>query len=103
MLNPGVVRALLHPEDAVVMGIGGEQVGQAILVEIDHEDEAGLAEVKLRMEFPVAATRVGRRFQPALRRNDVVPAIVVDVAGADTVAVTLRTDDVLLPRASLRL
>src|SRR4051812_17188979 len=44
--------------------------------------------------------RVGRGFEPALRRDDIVPAVSVEITGTDTVAVALRTHDMLDPLAS---
>src|SRR5260370_588937 len=46
------------------------------------------------MPFPSPVTGVGRRFKPALRREDVVAPIAVDIARANPVTVALRADDV---------
>src|SRR3954447_25077626 len=48
-------------------------------------DEACFAELKIAVELPGAAARVRRRFEPAAGRQDIVAAILVDVARADTV------------------
>src|SRR5260370_42024449 len=46
------------------------------------------------MPFPRPVTGVGWRFKPALRREDVVAPVAVDIARANPVTVALRADDV---------
>src|SRR5689334_9205396 len=54
-----------------------------------------------RMECPFAGSAWIRRcFEPALRRQDVVPAITVEIAHANPVAVALRADNVFYPLPS---
>ena len=53
------------------------------------------------MERPVPGARIGRRLEPAARRQDVVALVAVDVAGADAVAVAAVADDVRDPRLVL--
>src|SRR5205809_449151 len=55
------------------------------------------------MKFPIARARVGRRFEPALRSENVGTAIAVHVARTDTVAVTARADGVAHKGAVLQL
>ncbi len=51
-----------------------------------------------RVELPFAfRADVGRCLQPALRRDDVVPAVAVKIADTDPVPVAFRADDVLGP------
>ena len=57
---------LLHPEDAVVVRHGGDQVGTAIAIHVEDVDESGLAEVEVLVEFPVARAGIGRRFDTSL-------------------------------------
>ena len=46
------------------------------------------------MERPVAGARIGGGFEPAAGRQDVGPAILIDIAHADPVAVAPVADDV---------
>ena len=55
------------------------------------------------MEGPRARARIGGRFRPSSRGQDVGAAVFVDVTRADAVAVTLRRDDVLDPASGLGL
>ena len=53
------------------------------------------------MERPVPRARIGRRLEPAARRQDVVALVAVDVARADAVSVAAIADDVRHPRLVL--
>src|SRR3954465_2551139 len=50
---------------------------------------------------PGPGTHVGRRYEPAARRQDIVAAVAIDIAGADAVAVTVIADLVLRPLAAV--
>src|SRR5260370_42107362 len=101
MLEPGVIGPLLHPENAIVVSIGGEQVRQTVFIQVDHEDETRGAQIEVGMELPVAVSWVGRSFQPAFRSDDVVSPVAVYVARSDAVPVILRPDDVQIGSALL--
>ena len=45
---------------------------------------------------------IGRGFKPALRRQDVIPLVAVDVASADAVTVTPCADNALGPHSILQ-
>ena len=47
VLDPGALRGLLHPEDAVVVGQRSDQVGTAVAIDVHHVNEAGLAELEI--------------------------------------------------------
>jgi len=55
-----VIGALLHPEDAVVVGVAGEEIGKAVFVDVDDVDEARLTEIELLVKLPIGRARIGR-------------------------------------------
>ena len=115
--RPLAALALLEPEDAVVVAGGGDDIVPAVAVDVDDVHEAELADARGRvglgrrrgrgdgnvdglpdrMERPVPCARIGRRLEPAARRQDVVALVAVDVARADAVAVGAIADDVRDP------
>ena len=81
-----------------------QDLGLPISREIDHVEEAELLRVvPVGVVRPAAAARVGRRLEPALRRQDVGPPVAVHVPGADAMAEAAGRGEVLQPRAVLRL
>src|SRR4030095_12832113 len=54
-------------------------------------------------EGPFPLRRLGRRFEPSLRCEDVVAAVAVYVTSADAVSVAVLAHDVLDPRAALQI
>src|SRR5207249_8953410 len=59
--------------------------------------DAGGAELPLGVPGPGLTGRVPRRLEPALEREEIDPAVAVDVAGADAVAGGGGAEVVLLP------
>ena len=111
------VGVLLEPAHAVVVTHARQDVAAAVAVDVDrvHEPElrggAGAARRRLaprprsgmgadtsrRRATSSGRPHVGRRFEPSARREDVVAAVAVDVAGADAVPVAAIAHDVLGP------
>ena len=60
------------------------------------------AEIEIGMPFPGSGARVGRRFEPAFGREDIVAAVAVHIADADAVAVAGGADDVFYEGSVLR-
>src|SRR4051812_29397635 len=52
------------------------------------------------MEPPLASSGIGRRLQPAERRDGIGASVLVDIAGPDPVTVRSRADDMLLKLSS---
>src|SRR2546429_9187947 len=76
-IPPGIL-LLLIPEDAVVVGQAGDQIGQPIAIHVFGVDESGGAQLKLGMKRPVTVPRVARGLKTALRRDNVrmpIPAV----------------------------
>ena len=89
---------LLHvPEDPVVVSQTGHEIGQPVAVHVLHVNESGRSKIEFLMKGPLAISRVGRGFEPALGSNDVGAAVAVHVARADAVTVAVRADDVSRP------
>ena len=53
--------------------------------------------------FYFAPSRIGRRFKPALRRNNIGPPVAVDITRADSVTIRLRAHHMLHELAVLHL
>src|SRR5207249_11652576 len=68
-----------------------------VAVHVLDVNESGGSEIEFLMQSPLAASRVGRGFEPALGSDDVRTAVAVDVARADAVAVAVRADDMSRP------
>src|SRR6202011_5246407 len=52
-------------------------------IDIEHVDEAYRSEFEIGMERPLARARIGGRFEPSCRNDDIVSTILIHVADAD--------------------
>src|SRR5579871_2432422 len=94
---PGPVRTwtLLHPKDSVIMSGGSNQILSPVAVDVHGVDESGLTQIEVGMPGPLAASRIGRRFKPTFRSDDVVAAVAIDIANADSMTIRLFAHHVL--------
>lgn len=86
-LGPGVIDEVFHPS-ALSRGVplcsyqnipyscpkAGDQIRHSITVHVQRMDEAGGAQVKLRVEEPLGVSRVGRRLQRFKAKGNVAPS-----------------------------
>src|SRR5207237_10109761 len=86
-IPPGIL-LLLIPEDAVVVGQAGDQIGQPIAIHVFGVDESGGAQLNLGMKVAVTVPRVAPGLKPALERDNARLPIPVDIARYDSVPVT---------------
>src|ERR1035438_9500912 len=95
------VADLLVPEDAVAMRGGGDDVVEAIAVDIIDEDLRGMVHFAVQaaqgqgMLDPLAVARVGGGLEPGVGPDDVRAAIAVDIAHADAPGHGLVRNNVL--------
>src|SRR6185312_1494549 len=90
-----------HPENAVIVRRGRDQVIAPIAVDVEHVDEPRRAKIKFGMPGPFSRARILRRFEPTFRGNDVVTAVSVYVARSDSMTVARIADDMLYKFAAL--
>ena len=86
----------------------GDDILASIAIDVEHVHEPEFPRARLtpigRMERPFASRpRVGGRFQPSLRRQDIVAPVAVEIARANAVAVTLHTHHMPHPLVVLQL
>src|SRR5690606_6865404 len=96
----GGIDPLLVPGQAVVMCAADDEIGLAVAVHVVDEDgHAGHAQFEFRMPGPLAGPGVFGGFEPAVRPDEIAPAVAVDVAEAQPVADAALFENVLRERA----
>ena len=86
-MQPGVVSR--RPND-VVVAIG-------IDIENQHRNRTIAMQLKIGMPTPTLTTTINRRFQPTVDRNDITPAVAVDIAEPDSMPGDFRGQFVSSP------
>src|SRR4051812_22860600 len=122
VLRPFAVAHVLEPAEAVVVRHGRENVRAVVPIDVEDVHAAEVRTARdggnrcsrgrsaggYRMLVPVCGmespfargTRICRRFQPTLGREDVISPVAIQISRANSVAVALRTDDMLYPFAA---
>src|SRR2546426_5183676 len=88
---------LLIPENSIAVRGARDEVREAVAVYVFSVNEPRRSQIELRVKNPAAVARVGRRFKPAFRREDVRATVAIDVARPDAVPIALRAHFVFHP------
>ena len=84
--GPSVRRRLLQPIESEIVRCPPHDVRVPIAVGVvDERWNGGSVEIKLRAPQPFPATRVGWRFEPTARSDDIAASVAVDVTESNAV------------------
>ena len=85
-------RALLKPQDSVIMRIRSDYIVAPVTVHVRHIHKAERGSSESRMKGPLGI-RTRRRLEPAFGSKDIVAAILVHISGANAVSMAVGVDN----------